>query len=384
MLNKRSRKIFRYIHLVLGLIAGLVVFVEAVTGAIWVFNEEIKSLYESEIQIERQDKPLLKPTEIKAIAQKEIPGKPIHGVLFSTDPAPVEVIFYQAEPEYYQSLFINPYSGDVIKRVNHEEGFFHFILEGHLHLWLPPEIGTPIVTYGTLMFLISIITGVVLWWPKNKKGRRQRFKFDWKTTTRWRRKNFDLHTVLGFYLSALALIFVVTGLVMGLSWFNYVFYNSIGGDKKVEFIIPANNSAVKTAASLDSPIDELPEVLAKNYPDAQDYEIHFPHSDSSSIYVEVSYLDEVYYDADYVFFDQNTLEEVDTESIYGKYENASAQDHLMRAGYDLHVGAILGLPTKVLAFLASLLIASLPITGVIIYVGRKKKKKKKAKEYSIA
>jgi uncharacterized iron-regulated membrane protein len=41
--------------------------------------------------------------------------------------------------------------------------------------------------------------------------------------------------------------------------------------------------------------------------------------------------------------------------------------------YDIHIGKILGLPGQLLAFFACLVIASLPITGFLIWYGRKKK-----------
>ncbi|MEO8961981.1 MAG: PepSY-associated TM helix domain-containing protein [Ginsengibacter sp.] len=44
--------------------------------------------------------------------------------------------------------------------------------------------------------------------------------------------------------------------------------------------------------------------------------------------------------------------------------------------YDIHTGQLLGLAGKILAFLASLIAASLPITGFYIWWGRKKKKHK--------
>jgi uncharacterized iron-regulated membrane protein len=50
----------------------------------------------------------------------------------------------------------------------------------------------------------------------------------------------------------------------------------------------------------------------------------------------------------------------------------------MRMNYDLHTGAVLGLTGKIFAFLISLLIASLPITGFYVWWGRKKKKAIKA------
>ncbi len=379
MSKKRKRKIFRYIHLFIGLTGGLIVFIEAVTGALWVFNQEITAILSSEINVEEKALPRLTPTRVREIAETEIPGKAIHGVLYQNGAGPIEVIFYEGEPEFYYSLFLNPYTGNVIHGIDHEKGFFAFILDGHMHLWLPPAIGEPLVSYGTLLFLISIITGIVLWWPKNKKGRRQRFRLDWKASTRWRRKNFDLHTVLGFYVSSIAMIFVLTGLIMGLNWFFYVFYVTAGGDKEPAFIIPANKTELPVSLDGTPGIDQLPDLLNQTYPDAQDFEIHYPYADSVSIYVEVSYRDGVYYDSDYVFFDQLTLSQVETPSIYGKYEDASVPDHLMRMGYDLHVGAILGLPTKVLAFLVSLLIATLPVTGVVMYAGRKRKTQRSGK-----
>jgi uncharacterized iron-regulated membrane protein len=47
----------------------------------------------------------------------------------------------------------------------------------------------------------------------------------------------------------------------------------------------------------------------------------------------------------------------------------------MKMNYDIHTGAILGLPGKIFAFLCSLLIASLPISGCYIWWGRNKKNK---------
>jgi uncharacterized iron-regulated membrane protein len=31
-----------------------------------------------------------------------------------------------------------------------------------------------------------LITGIVLWWPKNKAARKQRFSFKWKNIKSWK------------------------------------------------------------------------------------------------------------------------------------------------------------------------------------------------------
>src|SRR5690606_30542173 len=58
------------------------------------------------------------------------------------------------------------------------------------------------------------------------------------------------------------------------------------------------------------------------------------------------------------------------------YKTANFSTKLRKMNYDIHVGSILGFPGKVMAFLASLIGASLPITGFLIWYGRKFKKKK--------
>jgi uncharacterized iron-regulated membrane protein len=45
----------------------------------------------------------------------------------------------------------------------------------------------------------------------------------------------------------------------------------------------------------------------------------------------------------------------------------------VNANYDIHVGAILGLPTKIIAFIVSLICASLPVTGFMIWWGEERK-----------
>jgi len=203
------------LHKILGLTTGIVVFVVAITGCCWAFRDEIESLYDDYKTVTPQETAILTPTQAREIAQTVFPDNSIHGTLFkNSNDAAVEVIFYDAEPEFYQSVFLNPYSGEIIQVDDHMSGFFAFILKGHMRIWLPKSIGEQVVRISILIFLFIIISGIVLWWPKKRKNLKQRVTFDWKSTTRWKRKNFDLHTVIGFYICWLALIIAFTGSVI--------------------------------------------------------------------------------------------------------------------------------------------------------------------------
>ncbi|MBP0904595.1 PepSY-associated TM helix domain-containing protein [Mariniflexile gromovii] len=372
------KKSILWLHKILGLATGLVVFVVAITGCCWAFKEEIESLYLDDYMVEIQNKPILTPTQVKTIGSTVFPNNTIHGAIFNNSNEAIEIIYYDAEPEFYHSVFLNPYSGEVMHVEDHLSGFFAFILKGHMRLWFPKEIGEQIVGASILIFILIIISGFILWLPKKRKNLKQRLKFMWKPTTRWKRKNFDLHAIVGFYICSLAFILAFTGTIMSYNWMKYVVYKTAGGDKVPGFIIPENESET----SLDSEtlaIDNLIVKLKQELPNALSYELHYPESDSSSVYVEVSNSKDIFYDTDFRFYDQNTLEELETPGVYGKYKDAKVAEKILRMNYDIHIGAIGGLPGKIIAFLVSLLTATLPVTGILLWYGRKYKKEKTLK-----
>ncbi|MBC8988152.1 PepSY domain-containing protein [Pedobacter sp. N36a] len=102
--------------------------------------------------------------------------------------------------------------------------------------------------------------------------------------------------------------------------------------------------------------------------------MHVPDHAKSAIKVAINPDTDTFWKADYLYYDQYTLKEMEVRHSYGKLKNASMADKITRMNYDIHIGAIAGLPGKILAFLASLIAASLPITGFLIWRGRKKKK----------
>src|SRR5688572_2046954 len=149
--------------------------------------------------------------------------------------------------------------------------FFYQVLQGHFYLWLPPAVGQPVVATATLVFVIMLITGIVLWWPKKNKAK-QRFVVKW--SAKWRRKNYDLHNVMGFYTTWVALILALTGLVWGFEWFASSVYQLAGGDKKIIYEEPLS---IKLSDDIiKNPVDKLWVQLKKENPGVDILEMHFP------------------------------------------------------------------------------------------------------------
>ncbi|NJM25943.1 MAG: PepSY domain-containing protein, partial [Bacteroidia bacterium] len=224
-----------------------------------------------------------------------------------------------------------------------------------------------------LLFVIMLITGIVLWWPRKKNAAKQRFTVRWNA--RWRRKNYDLHNVMGFYASWLAIVLALTGLVWGFQWFARGVYGIAGGEKSLIYTDAVSDTTI-TSSMATPAIDRVWHKMLEEYPEAQALEVHLPEFPTSSIAANANPDRSTYWQTDYRYFDQYTLEELGVDHIYGRMHEAGAADKLMRMNYDIHVGAIIGLPGKVLAFCISLLVASLPVTGFMIWWGRNKKEKK--------
>ncbi|WP_149274309.1 PepSY-associated TM helix domain-containing protein [Pareuzebyella sediminis] len=365
------------LHKILGLATGIVVFIVAVTGCCWVFKEEVESLSDGYKKVVPIHRPMLTATEAKTMAKTVFPDRAVHGTVFKKADDALEVIFYEREPEFYRSVFLNPYTGEIIEVEDHLSGFFAFILKGHMRLWLPKQLGEQVVGISVVLFVLILVSGFILWMPKKRQHLKQRLRFDWKATTRWKRKNFDLHSIIGFYVGSLSLILALTGLVMSYHWFQYGLYKTVGGQKEVTFSVPKNSSTNVVQNTDVLPIDKLVPLLKKSAPEADSFELHYPYDDTSSIYVEVSNSEGLYYNTDYRYFDRYTLQEIPSGTIYGKYTDTDAADKLLRMNYDIHIGAIGGIAGKIIAFLVSLLTASLPITGSLLWYGRRHKKKKK-------
>ena len=69
------------------------------------------------------------------------------------------------------------------------------------------------------------------------------------------------------------------------------------------------------------------------------------------------------------YFDKYTAKNIEVRP----YESFSNGDKLKRLMYPIHTGSIYGYTTKIIAFLVCLFAVTLPITGLLIWLGRKKK-----------
>jgi uncharacterized iron-regulated membrane protein len=372
-----------WLHLWLGLISGIIVVIICLTGCIWVFNEEINGFLEPETRIAQQNKEIIKPSQILAVADSVYPKKRAGYAIYRVGKA-IEVNIGGRRGA--STLKIDPYTGQVIKKTDRKEGetdFFRWILNGHRFLWMPYEIGRPIVNYSTLVCVITLISGLVLWWPKkwNKNTREQSFKIKWGAS--FKRVNYDLHNVFGFYSLLLLLMIGLTGMVWGIEWYSKgLYWVTSGGTPLPKFAeLKSDSLQANKHYTPQQAVDQAWNKVASIHGGATGFYIAFPDTAKprTTINIIVYPSRGQYYNNQRYTFDQHTLAELKGNKMYDEsFSDASFGTKLRRMNYDIHVGSILGLPGKFLAFFASLIGATLPVTGFLVWWGKRKKKKKPA------
>lgn len=365
------KKINAWFHLWLGLASGIVVFVLGITGCVLVFEQEIKSLSTPWLHAENNsNSKILPPSVLYKAVEKFLPGREIESVWYYGENRTAHFRIHESDT----TVYVNPYTAQVVAMASTED-VFHFFKDGHYYLWFPKEIGHYITGWGTFIFFLLLISGLILWWPKkwNKKGKEQSFKIKWRA--KFKRVNYDLHNVLGFYSIIVALVMAFTALMMSFTWFNQSVYWLAGGETKprVEALSDTtNNPKSNLLIQIDKAWHKGVFEIAEHNP----YEIlmHFPETASEAIYVCTDMYRGTWRD---VYLDQYTLKELPASNKRLRDEDLASW--IRRANYGLHIGAIGNLPTKILYFLASLICASLPVTGFYIWWGKKKKSAKKTK-----
>ncbi|SEW54444.1 PepSY-associated TM helix domain-containing protein [Chitinophaga arvensicola] len=386
--KKRQSSLFRWVvdklHLWLGMASGLIVLLLGITGCLFVFQKEINDVYYRKVLfVTPQQTPVLPVSELKKTAQAALgPDKPILNITTYADPANAwefmtykgndTALTYFGTVEYYEAVMLNPYTGKITGKIDYKHNFFSVVKGLHWSLLLNDKYGQPVIGWGTFIFVILLITGLIMWWPKkwNKANREKSFKIKWNAS--FKRVNYDLHNVLGFYAMLVALIIAFTGMVWAFKWFQATVYVVASGTTTPPAFVERHSK--KTADPVSANPLDLAFEKAKPILKGSKRIFIFPASDSAGVNTIGGYKrSETFYGSDELHFDQYSA------ALLGRTNDSHRNrgERLISMNYDIHVGAIAGLPGKILAFVISLICASLPVTGFYVWWGKQKKSKKK-------
>jgi uncharacterized iron-regulated membrane protein len=390
------KNFFRTIHLYLGIAAGLVIMITCFTGASLVFEKELQLFIYPERYTVAETETRFSLDQLAEVLRKEVPDAAISAVkIYSASERSVEFTYSQGKSKETKPIekknvssesntekikkveagkgrgnnqaFMNPYTGQLISLYSHRNSFFYAMFS--LHRWLlAGDTGKLIVGISTSIFLFILLTGIILWWPKNKKKLKQRLKLKWNAG--WKRINHDLHIVIGFYTAIFLFIFAFTGLAWSFQWFNNGIYWITGTENKRSE--PPVSVYQKEVASIS--LDAAYASIKEKAGSAEYFSISVPKDSTASFAFTVMPLRPVHEKAtDQYFLDQYSGALISASL----YKDRNLGQRVRSTFYPFHVGSIGGLPGRIVAFISCLAGVAFPITGVILWINRLKKEKQK-------
>lgn len=376
------------LHLWFGLSVGLIVFIVSLSGSMYIFKDEIQNLLRKNVIYVNAETISPKTLSIEVLKEKvtlELNEKyPLTSVEIPLDKTKsYEFLYYEKDKNawnYFDEVkinklvYVNPYNGKILGVYNEKYDVFPILKSIHWSLLLKTDWGKYVVGIPVVLFIIMLITGIILWWPKNKKATKGRFSFDWKNVKTWKRKNYDLHNVLGFYVSFIALLLSLSGIYFSYPWVKNAFNLALSGSSelpKEKEIKSSDSLLIKNPAVFDLAAQEA----RKKYPAYSSFRI--PLNGKNKKGKELKNIPVTVYGKDGRFAVRSQL-------VFDKYSgkllmNTSHQqlnnaEKYANANYDVHTGSYFGIFGKIIWFIAGLICTSLPVTGFLIWLGKKKKK----------
>lgn len=192
-------------HFIAGIIIVPFVLLLSVTGVIYLFKDNYeKDVYESYKTYEPTGQPISYELQLK-IAQENWSKHPQAIVLPQAKNQTTQ--FTSGRFSHKSSMYIHPSNGSVLGKINVSETDMHKVRKLHGELLLG-SFGTKIVELVASWMFVLILSGVYLFWPK-ERGLKGLFTIRVKASKRLFFR--DLHTVLGFWFSLLLIVILMGG-----------------------------------------------------------------------------------------------------------------------------------------------------------------------------
>lgn len=369
------KKTFRKIHLWLAVPFGLIITIICFTGALLVFEDQVTQLTNRHLYYVESpgSQPLPVGTLVEKVESQLSKGATITGVTIYPQPDRSYQVNLSAPKG--AAVYIDPYTGEVLGQ-SQRTPFFRTVFM--LHRWLldsqPADggifWGKRITGISTLLFVIILLSGIVIWWPRSRKGLKNGIQIALRKgkTCFWH----DLHAAGGIYVLLLVLVMALTGLTWSFDWYKNAFYTLFG----VETTAPAKGPAHKekspqgpqpgTTTEATAPVtpfacwQQVYDQVAAENPDRLKIEItDGTASVSNNRYGNIRGTDR------YTFDPQSG--QITGASLYKDTGNSGKIRGWI---YSVHTGAWGGNLTRIIWFLAALLGATLPLTGYYLWIKR--------------
>lgn len=366
----RARKFWLKVHLYLGLFAGALLMLLGITGSVLVFSEQIDRALNPELAVPAEPGRTATPDEIVQSVVARTGSHP-YMLELPRHGQPHYLAFIKGAEQETRALLVSGATGEVLTDRRFGAYFVSFCRRLHTDLLLGDEVGAIVVPLLGVLTLVSLLTGLYLWWPRGNTGWRRVLSFRWQphaTTI-----NFELHRVAGFYLLMVLLVITLSGIYLSMPG---PIDTAVDAIADVEPYPEDVRSSTPEEGAQPLTLAGAARVVTERVPQAVVTGFNVPES------LEEAYA--VYYrgpEEPMSGFGRSTLwvDRYTGQVLHiHDYAQASTADRVLALQILLHNGEILGQPGIWLVFVSGIAILLLFGTGFYLWWARRRPKRRMA------
>lgn len=380
-------------HFFAGLMVVPFVLILSVTGAIYLFNPQYDAAVEQ--RINRSATGTGDAIDAEAVLDTALAhheGSRLVRLILPRSDADAsmeaEIVTGQGKG---MTLWLDKTSGELLHEVPTSNRFMVFIKRIHGTL-LGGNLGSLVVEIMACWAIILVVTGLFLWWPRSAPWWRV-FLPDFSNAKGLRPTLFKLHGMVGAWVSGLALIMLLSGLpwtqvwgegftrakaLMGLQspgqvWFvtlqstdPHAMHDMGGTLWETENRTAEEQTSTASDMVMGEPLDidqVVTQAISEDF--AAPVWIQPPRGENGVWTVRGMNANRLLQDT--VHYDRWTGEEV----MRIGFSDNNVLDKAMALGVSFHEGALFGWPNQVLAVIAALGVATLSLTGALMWWKRR-------------
>lgn len=258
------RKVVFWLHLICGIVAGLVVLMMSATGVILTYERQLLAMEDKAYYSEPEPGQSMLSIESLIMAGTSDDFTPQSVVISEDDEAPVVLRAGRSG-----SVTINPYTAEIYPpKESSLDGFFSAVTGWHRWFNMTGENRNKarvITGASNLMFLFLVFSGMYLWLPAIYRWSTMRLRLWFHPNAKsGQARDFNWHHVFGFWSAIPLAVIVASGAVFYYPWANNLVYQlageeppqrgapPTGGQQQGRVDQPATTSSDRDMMSLDA------------------------------------------------------------------------------------------------------------------------------------
>ena len=327
-----------------------------VTGSIMEFEPELDRSLHPQLSYIRPEGRVLSLSEIGDAVSRRFSGEPVVAYLPSLSPNLSSQVVLPSGVAY-----VNQYTGVVLGMRTRGQTFLGYMRALHVRL-VGGQFGRNVLRWSGVAMLLSLASGLYLWWPIKQI----RIRGKWASRRLW----FDLHNAIGIFSLLPLVMLAATGTVLGFEDQLAPLIYKLTRSSPIQTFRDNSRAPVREpiagAKSLTS--DEAVAIARAQMPGAVPYRVQMPKY--GGLYVVA-----LVYPQDRVAGEDNL---VALDPYYGdvvslsRSSELSLGDRLLAMNEAIHTGNVFGMPSRIVVWLASIMVFVQACSGLIMWLYRKK------------